>query len=66
MFLVKLLGIALVAGYIWGGWKFWKGFTRTNFQPSLTSRIALTILWPALVAVNPSYRQNFQKALRGR
>jgi hypothetical protein len=64
---VKLLILAvLVGGYAWGAWKFWKGFRRTNFQPSLGNRVALSLLWPALLVVNKSYRQNFQKALKGR
>jgi|GEM_PF-130081 len=66
IFAVKVLGIFVVAGYFWGAWKFWKGFRRTNFQPSLPNRFFLSLLWPALVIANKSYRQNFQKALRGR
>ncbi|MDB9312526.1 hypothetical protein PN462_05365 [Spirulina sp. CS-785/01] len=46
--------------------KFWKGFESTNFQPSFTNRLTLSLLWPALFVVNKSYRKNFQKALRGR
>ncbi|MBE9114703.1 hypothetical protein IQ249_02215 [Lusitaniella coriacea LEGE 07157] len=66
MIFVKLLGIVAVSAYFWGVWKFWKGYGRTNFQPSLPSRIVLSAFWPALILVNKSYRQNFQKALKGR
>lgn len=59
-----VLGMVILT-YIGGGWKFWKGYQRTNFQPSLFQRISLTLLWPALLIVNKSYRKNFQKALRG-
>jgi hypothetical protein len=62
---MKLVAIVLVIGYFWGAWKFWKGFERTNFSRRLPNRIQLTLLWPALVITNPSYRKNFQKALRG-
>lgn len=62
---IKLIGVLLVAVYFWGAWKFWKGFTRTNFDRSLPNRIKLALLWPALIVMNPSYRKNFQKALRG-
>ncbi|MBD2165813.1 hypothetical protein H6G04_15555 [Calothrix membranacea FACHB-236] len=61
----KLIILGLIAGYLYGAWKFWKGFERTNFRPSLTNRIGLALLWPALFATNPSYRRNFRKALKG-
>ncbi|MFW6264281.1 MAG: hypothetical protein ACOC3E_02015 [Cyanobacteriota bacterium] len=63
--LLKLLAIGLVIGYVGGIWKFWKGFRRTNFEPSLPNRLYLSLLWPALVIANKSYRKNFQKALKG-
>ncbi len=59
-----VIGILIVT-YIGGLWKFWQGYNRTNFQPSFLQRISLTLLWPALLIVNKSYRKNFQKALRG-
>jgi hypothetical protein len=64
--MIKILGILLVIGYIWGGWKFWKGYKNTNCQPSLSNRLLLSLFWPALWIANKSYRQNFQKALKGR
>jgi hypothetical protein len=62
---MKLIGVLLVIAYVWGVWKFWKGFERTNFNRSLPNRMRLALLWPVLLAMNPSYRKNFQKALRG-
>lgn len=61
----KLIVLVLIVGYVGLGWKFWKGFERTNFTPSLPNRIALCLLWPALFIVNKSYRRNFRKALKG-
>ncbi|MBD2449646.1 hypothetical protein H6G76_21240 [Nostoc sp. FACHB-152] len=60
-----LIGFVLIVGYVGLGWKFWAGFTRTNFTPSLLNRIALSLLWPALFIANKSYRRNFRKALKG-
>jgi hypothetical protein len=59
-----LIGFVLLVVYCGGIWKFWKGFKRTNFNPSLPNRLALALLWPALLA-SKSYRKNFQKALKG-
>ncbi|MBD2301291.1 hypothetical protein H6G80_27240 [Nostoc sp. FACHB-87] len=61
----KLIVLLLLVGYVGLGWKFWNGFTRTNFQPSLLNRIALSLLWPVLFIANQSYRRNFRKALKG-
>ncbi|MDF5709590.1 MAG: hypothetical protein PUP90_18490 [Nostoc sp. S4] len=55
----------LAVVYVGGAWKFWNGFARTNFNPSLTNRIGLALLWPALFITNQSYRRNFRKALKG-
>ncbi|MBZ8181938.1 hypothetical protein [Oscillatoria salina] len=60
-----LVGVLLAVIYGGGAWKFWKGFRRTNFDPSLGNRIVLASLWPILLIANKSYRQNFQKALKG-
>lgn len=56
--------VILLAGgaYLFGAWKFWTGFRRTNFSEG---RLLLTVLWPVLVIANKSYRQNFNKALKG-
>ncbi len=61
----NLILFALLVFYGWGAWKFWTGYTRTNFSRSLPTRIALAVLWPVLIIANPSYRKNFQKALKG-
>ncbi|WP_254564207.1 hypothetical protein [Oscillatoria sp. HE19RPO] len=60
--MMQLVGFAFLVLYAAGGWKFWKGFRRTNFTEG---RLYLTLLWPVLV-VNKSYRKNFTKALKGR
>ncbi|MDA0673296.1 MAG: hypothetical protein O3C67_06275 [Cyanobacteria bacterium] len=56
-----VLGIVALVGYGYGGWRFWKGFHRTNFSQG---RLSLTLMWPVFL-VNKSYRQNFGKALKG-
>ncbi len=60
-----LITVVLLGIYGYGVWKFWKGFERTNFSRSLPNRIYLSLLWPALILVNASYRKNFNKALKG-
>ena len=62
----KLLILGLIVVYVAGAWKFWTGFGRTNFTQTLPNRIGLSLLWPALFIANPSYRRNFNKALKGR
>jgi hypothetical protein len=59
--MAKLILLALVVVYIGGVWKFWRGFHRTNFTQG---RLHLALLWP-LFMTSRSYRQNFQRALRG-
>jgi hypothetical protein len=59
------ISVILLLIYLGGIWKFWKGFSRTNFSPSLPTKLALSLLWPALFIANKSYRKNFQKALKG-
>ncbi|MBD2384396.1 hypothetical protein [Cylindrospermum sp. FACHB-282] len=60
-----LIIFGLLVVYAGGIWKFWNGFTKTNFTQTLPNRIGLALLWPALFIANPSYRRNFQKALKG-
>jgi len=55
----------LILVYAGGVWKFWNGFHRTNFSHTFSNRLALSLLWPALLIANKSYRQNFRKALKG-
>ena len=61
--IITLLKIAIVTIYITGAWKFYAGFSQTNFT---TGRVLLALLWPACFAINPRYRKNFGLALRGR
>jgi hypothetical protein len=56
-----LITIALIAIYGGGVWKFLTGFNRTSFSQG---RIYLALLWPVLL-FSKSYRQNFNKALKG-
>ena len=58
----SLITFGLIVVYVGGVWKFWKGFHRTNFSQG---RLYLSLLWPALLIGNKSYRQNFRKALKG-
>ncbi len=60
-----LVVVVLLGAYGFGAWKFWSGFGRTNFEKSASNRIRLSLLWPALILANKSYRRNFQKALKG-
>lgn len=62
---MDLLAIIVLGGYLWGIWSFWRGFRRTNFNPDLANKLKLSLLWPVLVVSNKSYRQNFQKAIKG-
>lgn len=55
-----LLIIGLIA-YGVGFVKFWQGFNRTNFNQN---KLLLSAGWP-LFLLNPSYRQNFRRALKG-
>jgi hypothetical protein len=60
---MSTLLILLMAGIYGGGaWKFWQGFDRTNFSQG---KVQLTLLWPIFVAFNKSYRENFNRALKG-
>ncbi len=61
----SFITLVLLAVYGGGAWKFWNGFTRTNFNGAFTNRLRLSLLWPFLLAYSKSYRQNFRKALKG-
>jgi hypothetical protein len=63
---MQILGLIILGGYLLGVWKFWQGYQYTNFSPGLPNRLLLSLGWPALLAINASYRKNFQKALKGR
>ena len=57
-----LLLLVLMGVYGGGAWKFWSGFNRTNFSEG---KVKLTLLWPLLLASSKSYRDNFNRALKG-
>ncbi|EKQ68978.1 hypothetical protein OsccyDRAFT_1580 [Leptolyngbyaceae cyanobacterium JSC-12] len=59
---MKIVVLLALAVYGFGVWKFWTGFKRTNFSQG---RLPLALLWPILVIANKSYRQNFNKVLKG-
>jgi len=52
----------LIIAYGVGCFKFWTGFKRTNFT---SGKVHLALLWPIFFIANKSYRQNFNKALKG-
>lgn len=62
---MELVSFVLIVAYGLGVWKFWGGFSKTNFQRSLPNRLGLSLLWPVLLITSKSYRQNFRKALKG-
>ncbi|WP_414551209.1 hypothetical protein [Anabaena sp. CCY 0017] len=63
--MIKLIIFGLIVVYVGGVWKLWTGFERTNFSQTLPNRLGLSLLWPALIIANKSYRRNFRKALKG-
>ncbi len=63
--MIKLIIFGLLVVYVGGVWKLWTGFERTNFSQTLPNRLGLSLLWPALIIANKSYRRNFRKALKG-
>lgn len=60
--MVPFLTFVLIVVYAGGVWKFLSGFNRTNFE---SGRLPLALLWPVLLLTNRSYRQNFNRALKG-
>ncbi len=60
-----LLKIGLLAIYVGGAWMFWRGFKHTHYNRTLGNQVKFTLLWPVFAAISGSYRQNFQRALRG-
>ncbi|HEY9873689.1 MAG TPA: hypothetical protein V6D12_09635 [Candidatus Obscuribacterales bacterium] len=59
-----LIGLILLGIYGYGGFRFWNGFERTNFNRNLSNRLTLSVLWLFLLW-NKSYRKNYTKALKG-
>lgn len=45
--------------------RFWFNYKRTVYSQAITTRVALTALWPVLVIISSTYRQNFSKAVKG-
>lgn len=62
--MTTLVALIMLVVYSGGIWKFWRGFKRTNFDSNFQNKLILSLLWPALVVSNKSYRQNFNKALQ--
>jgi hypothetical protein len=60
-----LLKLGLMAIYVGGAWMFWRGFRHTHYTKGLGNQLKFTLLWPLFMAISGSYRQNFQRALRG-
>lgn len=58
---MKIAIFVFLAIYVFGIYKFLSGIDRTNFTQN---KIVLALLWPVLY-FNKSYRQNFNKALKG-
>lgn len=59
--MLNLLLLVAAVVYAGGVWKFWTGFHRTNFS---SGRPYLALLWPFFMG-SRSFRQNFQRALKG-
>ncbi len=57
-----LIWIVVLGVYGIGAWKFWTGFSRTDFS---TDKARLTLLWPVFLIGNKAYRRNFTKAIKG-
>jgi len=57
----KVIPVLLLIVYVWGAWKFIKGFKNTSYGQN---SVLLALFWPILIIGNRSFRQNFQKALR--
>lgn len=57
-----MIGIVAILAYLVGVWRFWRGFDRTHYSQY---RLPLAALWPLLLIVNKSYRENFGRALKG-
>ncbi|NMF85233.1 hypothetical protein [Nodosilinea sp. P-1105] len=57
-----LVVLVLVGLYGGGVWKFWTGFDRTSFSDG---KVKFSLLWPVFFALNKSYRENFNRALKG-
>ncbi len=52
----------LLGGWIFGSYRFFKGFKSTDYRPGY--RIPLALLWPIFMLVNANFRANFMRAYR--
>lgn len=52
----------LISTWLFGAYRFYRGFNRTPYQSSF--RVPLAVAWPLLIIVNGSYRQNFMRSIR--
>jgi hypothetical protein len=59
MSLISLIALVVYGG---GAFKFWKGFQRTHYSDG---KVYLSLLWPLFFVANKTYRQNFNRALKG-
>lgn len=62
----NIIGVVVLGFYLLGIWRFISGYNCTNFSRQLLTKLMLSLLWPVLLVVNTTYRQNFTKALKGR
>ncbi|WP_287129137.1 hypothetical protein [Candidatus Cyanaurora vandensis] len=58
---MNLLLLVLLAGYLYGAWRFMKGANR--FYQS-DKALPLALAWPVLLLVSPDFRRNFNRALK--
>ncbi|MGK7956832.1 MAG: hypothetical protein AB4063_16520 [Crocosphaera sp.] len=61
----NIIAVIVLGIYLLGIWKFVSGYNSTNFNRQIPTKLMLSLLWPVLLVVNTSYRQNFTKALKG-
>ena len=62
----NIIAVIVLGIYLLGIWKFISGYSCTNFNRQIPTKLMLALLWPVLLVVNTAYRQNFTKALKGR
>lgn len=53
---------AVLGAWIYGGYRFFKGYKTTDYQS--TFRIPLALAWPVFILVNGRFRENFMRAIR--
>ncbi|KAK3271393.1 hypothetical protein CYMTET_20253 [Cymbomonas tetramitiformis] len=49
--------------YAIGAARFLAGYNKTIYSNTRAAKIGLTAMWPVLFVTNPTFRQNFQKAV---